>query len=59
MRKGTWLIVATFLLGLLFCDALDPEDPAVPQLPPAAVATQIAPADTAVILARIHENSSG
>ncbi len=31
MRKGTWLIVVAFLLGLLFCDVLDPADPAVSQ----------------------------
>ena len=48
MRKGTWLIIGAFLLGLFHCDALDPEDIA---LPLAAVAAQIAPADTAVILA--------
>ena len=48
MRKGTWLMIAAFLLGNLFSDALDPEDPTVPR---GAVAAQIAPADTAVILA--------
>ena len=44
MRKGTWLIIGAFLLGLFHCDALDPEDTA---LPLAAVAAQIAPAETA------------
>ena len=48
MRKGTWLIIAAFLLGNLFSDALDPEDPTVPG---GVVAAQIASVDTAVILA--------
>ena len=48
MRKGTWLIIAAFVLGTLSSHVIEPRDPASPQ---AAVAAQIAAADTAAILA--------
>ena len=48
MRKGTWLIVAAFVLGVLFCDMLDPADPALVE----QVATiEVEPSDTAVLAA--------
>ena len=48
MRKGTWLIIAAFVLGTLSSHVIEPHDPASPQ---AAVTAQIATADTAAILA--------